>query len=137
MAQAQQCIDAQIPVGGCSVMNGDICFFYLAQSVQDISRRVFARTKGEPNVFSQGVQMQCGMQTIAAVVTRPTSDPNALGMGRPSHRQLCHRLASALHQACMHAVVEPLAAAQQAARAAEARKAAATRVDFFTMATMR
>jgi len=44
---------------------------------------------------------------------------------------------SALHQACMEAVVEPLAAAQQEARAAEARKAAATRVDFFTMATMR
>ena len=44
---------------------------------------------------------------------------------------------SALHQTCMQAVVEPLAAAQQAARAAEARKAAATRVDFFTMATMR
>jgi alpha-D-ribose 1-methylphosphonate 5-triphosphate synthase subunit PhnG len=44
---------------------------------------------------------------------------------------------SALHHACMQAVVEPLAAAQQAARAAEARKAAATRVDFFTMATMR
>ena len=44
---------------------------------------------------------------------------------------------SALHAACMQAVVEPLAAAQQAARAAEARKAAATRVDFFTMATMR
>ena len=44
---------------------------------------------------------------------------------------------SALHQACMQAVVEPLAAAQQEARAAEARKAAATRVDFFTMATMR
>ena len=44
---------------------------------------------------------------------------------------------SALHHACMQAVVEPLAAVQQAARAAEARKAAATRVDFFTMATMR
>jgi alpha-D-ribose 1-methylphosphonate 5-triphosphate synthase subunit PhnG len=44
---------------------------------------------------------------------------------------------SVLHQACMQAVVEPLAAAQQEARAAEARKAAATRVDFFTMATMR
>jgi len=44
---------------------------------------------------------------------------------------------SALHQTCMQAVIEPLAAAQQEARAAEARKAAATRVDFFTMATMR
>lgn len=43
----------------------------------------------------------------------------------------------ALHAAFMHAVVEPLGAAQQAARLAEARKAAATRVDFFTMATMR
>lgn len=42
-----------------------------------------------------------------------------------------------LHDAYMRAVVEPLAAAQQEARAAEARKAAATRVDFFTMATMR
>ncbi|MCA3322978.1 MAG: phosphonate C-P lyase system protein PhnG [Roseomonas sp.] len=44
---------------------------------------------------------------------------------------------SALYPACMQAVIEPLAAAQQEARAAEARKAAATRVDFFTMATMR
>ncbi|MCQ4160232.1 phosphonate C-P lyase system protein PhnG [Roseomonas sp. GC11] len=34
-------------------------------------------------------------------------------------------------------VVEPLAAAQEAARAETARKAAATRVQFFTMATMR
>ncbi|MFM8616471.1 MAG: phosphonate C-P lyase system protein PhnG [Alphaproteobacteria bacterium] len=41
------------------------------------------------------------------------------------------------HDAVMQAVVEPLAAAQQEARAVEARKAAATRVDFFTMATMR
>jgi alpha-D-ribose 1-methylphosphonate 5-triphosphate synthase subunit PhnG len=37
----------------------------------------------------------------------------------------------------MQVVVEPLAAAQQEARTVEARKAAATRVDFFTMATMR
>lgn len=44
---------------------------------------------------------------------------------------------SALHHLCMQKVIEPLAAAQQQARAVEARKAAATRVDFFTMATMR
>jgi alpha-D-ribose 1-methylphosphonate 5-triphosphate synthase subunit PhnG len=44
---------------------------------------------------------------------------------------------AALHDALMRAVVEPMAAAQQEARALEARKAAATRVDFFTMATMR
>ncbi len=37
----------------------------------------------------------------------------------------------------MQAVVAPLATAQQAARAAIAAKAAATRVQFFTMATMR
>ena len=43
----------------------------------------------------------------------------------------------ALQPALMQGIIEPLAAAQQAARAAEARKAAATRVDFFTMATMR
>lgn len=41
------------------------------------------------------------------------------------------------HDAVMRAVVEPLATVQQEARAVEARKAAATRVDFFTMATMR
>jgi alpha-D-ribose 1-methylphosphonate 5-triphosphate synthase subunit PhnG len=35
------------------------------------------------------------------------------------------------------AVIAPLAAAQQAARAEEARKAAATRVNFFTMTQMR
>ena len=44
---------------------------------------------------------------------------------------------TALQNVLMQAVVEPLAVAQQATRAAEARKAAATRVDFFTMATMR
>ena len=40
-------------------------------------------------------------------------------------------------EALMAAVVEPLAAAQAAAREAEARKAAATRVQFLTMANMR
>ena len=37
----------------------------------------------------------------------------------------------------LEAVIEPLAAAQAEARATEARKAAATRVQFFTMANMR
>ncbi|MFO0467047.1 MAG: phosphonate C-P lyase system protein PhnG [bacterium] len=41
------------------------------------------------------------------------------------------------HDAVMQAIVKPLSTAQQEARAVEARKAAATRVDFFTMATMR
>jgi alpha-D-ribose 1-methylphosphonate 5-triphosphate synthase subunit PhnG len=39
--------------------------------------------------------------------------------------------------ALLSAVIEPLAAAQAEARAAESRKAAATRVQFFTMANMR
>ncbi|PWC27163.1 phosphonate C-P lyase system protein PhnG [Pseudoroseomonas aestuarii] len=39
--------------------------------------------------------------------------------------------------ALMAAVIEPLAEAQAGAAAAESRKAAATRVQFFTMATMR
>jgi alpha-D-ribose 1-methylphosphonate 5-triphosphate synthase subunit PhnG len=37
----------------------------------------------------------------------------------------------------MEAVIAPLAARQQTERDTEARKAAATRVEFFTMATMR
>jgi alpha-D-ribose 1-methylphosphonate 5-triphosphate synthase subunit PhnG len=41
------------------------------------------------------------------------------------------------HAALMDAVIAPLAARQQAERETEARKAAATRVEFFTMATMR
>jgi alpha-D-ribose 1-methylphosphonate 5-triphosphate synthase subunit PhnG len=41
------------------------------------------------------------------------------------------------HDALMRDVIAPLAAHQHAAREAQARKAAATRVEFFTMATMR
>ena len=41
------------------------------------------------------------------------------------------------HEALHRAVVAPLAAAQAAARDQTARRAAATRVEFFTMATMR
>ena len=44
---------------------------------------------------------------------------------------------AALAETLRRAVIEPLALAQQAARDATARRAAATRVQFFTMATMR
>ncbi len=44
---------------------------------------------------------------------------------------------TARHDQLQAAVIAPLAAQQQAARAEEARKAAATRVQFFTLATMR
>jgi len=43
----------------------------------------------------------------------------------------------ARHDALAAAVIAPLAAAQQAARETRAAKAAATRVQFFTLATMR
>ena len=43
----------------------------------------------------------------------------------------------ALRPALLEAVIQPLAAAQAAAAAADAARAAATRVEFFTMATMR
>ncbi len=43
----------------------------------------------------------------------------------------------ARHNALHEAVIRPLAAAQASRRETTARKAAATRVDFFTMATMR
>lgn len=44
---------------------------------------------------------------------------------------------AARRPALLAAVIEPLAAAEADSRAAAARKAAATRVQFFTMATMR
>jgi alpha-D-ribose 1-methylphosphonate 5-triphosphate synthase subunit PhnG len=46
-------------------------------------------------------------------------------------------LDDATRPAIAEAVIEPLAAAQDARRAAEARRAAATRVQFFTMTQMR
>ena len=43
----------------------------------------------------------------------------------------------ALREALRREVIEPLAAAQAAAKGETARRAAATKVQFFTMATMR
>jgi alpha-D-ribose 1-methylphosphonate 5-triphosphate synthase subunit PhnG len=63
--------------------------------------------------------------------------------GRDSARaRLAAELDAALQDPARHdllqaAVIAPLAAEQQAARATTAAKAAATRVQFFTMATMR
>jgi alpha-D-ribose 1-methylphosphonate 5-triphosphate synthase subunit PhnG len=56
--------------------------------------------------------------------------------------ELAARIDAALQSDARHdplqaAVIAPLAAAQEAIRATEARKAAATRVQFFTLATMR
>ncbi len=56
--------------------------------------------------------------------------------------ELAARIDAALQSDLRHdqlqaAVIAPLAAAQQSAQATQARKAAATRVQFFTLATMR
>jgi hypothetical protein len=45
------------------------------------------------------MQIQGGMQTVTAIVARPASDPNALGMWRPGHGHLGHGLTGPLHQA--------------------------------------
>ncbi len=68
---------------------------------------------------------------------------HAYVQGRDHHQaRLAAELDAALqdpahHAALEQAVIAPLAAAQQAARDEAAAKAAATRVQFFTMATMR
>ncbi len=68
---------------------------------------------------------------------------HAYVQGRDQHQaRLAAELDAALqdparHAALAQAVIAPLAATQQAARDEAAAKAAATRVQFFTMATMR
>jgi hypothetical protein len=90
MAQTQQGVDAQIPFLGGLGMDGDARFFHLVHSVQGVSGWVIAWAQGEPNAFAQGMQIQGGMQTVTAIVARPASDPNALGMWRPGHGHLGH-----------------------------------------------
>jgi alpha-D-ribose 1-methylphosphonate 5-triphosphate synthase subunit PhnG len=84
-----------------------------------------------------------------ATVTRCTvrSDSGAVGhayvLGRDAARaELAARIDAAMQDPTLRpaldsAVIAPLAAAQAEARDTAARQAAATRVDFFTMATMR
>ena len=68
---------------------------------------------------------------------------HAYVQGRDQHlARLAAELDAALQDPALHnpleaAVLAPLATAQHAARAAQAARAAATRVQFFTMATMR
>ena len=101
MAQPQQGVDAQIPFGGGLIVDGDACFFHPIQSGQCVHGWLLAWTKREPNAFAPLMQMHGSVQTVAAVVARAASDPNALGMRRPGHGQSGHGFASALHQAGM------------------------------------
>jgi alpha-D-ribose 1-methylphosphonate 5-triphosphate synthase subunit PhnG len=81
--------------------------------------------------------------TRCAVTLADGSVGHAYVAGREkAHAELAAVLDAALQNpasapALLDTVIEPLAAAQAEAAAAEARRAAATRVQFFTMATMR
>jgi alpha-D-ribose 1-methylphosphonate 5-triphosphate synthase subunit PhnG len=81
--------------------------------------------------------------TRCAVRTRDGTVGHAYCLGRDLHQaELAAALDAALqdparHDTLQRAVIQPLAGAQHAARAETARRAAATQVQFFTMATMR
>jgi alpha-D-ribose 1-methylphosphonate 5-triphosphate synthase subunit PhnG len=92
-----------------------------------------------------GQPFNAGEATVArcAVRTEHGTVGHAYCLGRDLHQaELAAALDAALqdparHDRIHHAVIEPLAEAQHAARAETARRAAATQVQFFTMATMR
>jgi alpha-D-ribose 1-methylphosphonate 5-triphosphate synthase subunit PhnG len=93
----------------------------------------------------QGQRFNMGEMTVTRCAVRAEGGQvgHAYVAGRDAARaELAARLDAALqdpatHDALHRAVIVPLAAAQAAAREATREKAAATRVRFFTMATMR
>ncbi len=92
-----------------------------------------------------GAAFNLGEMTVTRCTVRVTDGHvgHAYVAGRDAHQaELAALLDAALqdparHDALQAAVIAPLAARQRAARDGIARRAAATRVDFFTMATMR
>jgi len=91
-----------------------------------------------------GVRFNLGEMTVTRCTVRSGAQVgHAYIQGRaPARAELAARLDAALqdpdrHEDLLHGVVMPLARAQQLASQATARQAAATRVQFFTMATMR
>jgi alpha-D-ribose 1-methylphosphonate 5-triphosphate synthase subunit PhnG len=92
-----------------------------------------------------GQAFNTGEATVARCAVRAESGAvgHAYCLGRDLHQaELAAALDAALQDPAQHdrihaAVIRPLADAQQAARAETARRAAATQVQFFTMATMR
>jgi alpha-D-ribose 1-methylphosphonate 5-triphosphate synthase subunit PhnG len=92
-----------------------------------------------------GAPFNLGEVTVTRCTVRDAAGRigHAYVRGRDAARaELAARLDAALqdpdrHDTLQRAVIAPLEAAQAAAREAEARRAAATRVQFFTMATMR
>jgi alpha-D-ribose 1-methylphosphonate 5-triphosphate synthase subunit PhnG len=92
---------------------------------------------GAPFNLGEATVTRCSVRTAEGVVGHATV------LGRDARRaELAAALDAALQDAALHdrieaAVVAPLEAAQQRARDLAARRAAATQVQFFTMATMR
>lgn len=92
-----------------------------------------------------GAPFNLGEMTVTRCAVRDAAGRMGLGYvaGRDRrHAELAAILDAALqdgarHAALMQTVIEPLAAAQAADAARDARRAAATRVEFFTMQTMR
>jgi alpha-D-ribose 1-methylphosphonate 5-triphosphate synthase subunit PhnG len=92
-----------------------------------------------------GAAFNLGEMTVTRCTVRIAEGPvgHAYVAGRDGRQaELAALLDAALqdparHDAVQAAVIAPLEAAQLAAREQEARRAAATKVDFFTMATMR
>jgi alpha-D-ribose 1-methylphosphonate 5-triphosphate synthase subunit PhnG len=92
-----------------------------------------------------GAPFNLGEMTVTRCTVRTEGGEvgHAYVAGRDGRRaELAARVDAALQDASRsdalrREVIEPLAHAQQAARDAVARRAAATRVQFFTMATMR
>jgi alpha-D-ribose 1-methylphosphonate 5-triphosphate synthase subunit PhnG len=93
----------------------------------------------------QGRRFNMGEMTVTRCAVRAEGGQvgHAYVAGRDAAQaELAARLDAALqdpatHDALHRAVIAPLAASQAAAREATREKAAATRVQFFTMATMR
>jgi alpha-D-ribose 1-methylphosphonate 5-triphosphate synthase subunit PhnG len=92
---------------------------------------------GQPFNLGEATVARCTVRTDAGRVG------HAYALGRNLRQaELAAALDAALqdpnlHDAVQEAVIRPLAASQAAARAETARRAAATQVQFFTMATMR
>jgi len=92
-----------------------------------------------------GAPFNLGEMTVTRCSVRSAGGQigHAYVAGREARRaELAARLDAGLQdpllrEALQRDVIEPLAQAQQAAREKVARRAAATRVEFFTMATMR
>lgn len=128
-AQMRACLAGLPPLPGFTVLRGPEAGLVMLRG----------RAGGTGGRFNMGEMTvtRCTVRTEGGFVG------HAYVTGRDAAQaELAARLDAALQDPALHElmqaeVVAPLAAAQAAARAETQRKAAATRVQFFTMATMR